>query len=214
MTISANSQSNYQIGLLPSININKGLGQRWFINAQWQSRQALLTGVTNERKRSDFEYQLNDFTFYAGKKVGLNNSLAGGILFRFRNDEIIKRSIQQFNIISRLIGLRLAHRISTDQTFSDKNDNSFRLRYRLASEIPLNGQNVDPNEFYLKISNEYLKEWQRGGHELEIRIVPVIGYLISSKNKIEFGLDYRIGSVLDSRPDQFYWTAISWYRKF
>lgn len=207
------SQSEYQLGTLPSINVNKSLGSRWFINGQWQSRQAVVQGVINQGSESGFSYILNDFTFIAGRKVGLNNSVAGGMLFRFRDDQVIYRSIQQLNLVSRLSGLRLGHRVVTDQTFVDDESLTFRLRYRVASEIPLNGQSVDTKELYLKLSNEYLNAWQETSYEMEIRIIPIMGYVINTKNKIELGLDYRIGSVTGERPEQVYWLNIGWYLK-
>ncbi len=206
-------QDSYRIGTLPSVNLNKTLSDEWKVNANWQSRQVYKTGTFQESSESKFDYVLNDFTFLGSKNVGLNNSFAAGFLIRVEGDQIIYRTIQQFAVVKRYSSFRLAHRLSTDQTFEENEKTEFRFRYRLTGEIPLNGQSVDQGEFYLKVNHEYLNSLQGDEYDMEIRLIPFIGYSLNAKNKFELGLDYRINSFIDNESSSSFWLAINWYYK-
>jgi len=87
------------------------------------------------------------------------------------------------------------------------------LRYRIASEFPLSGQSIDPKEFYLKVSNEYLNAFQGNDYDLEIRLAPHFGFLFSDTNKLEFGPAYRISSFIDGSAKNSFWLSLNWYLK-
>ncbi len=205
------AQSTYQLGVLPSINLNYKLRNDWSANFKIESRQLLQRGTFNSDVDKSYQYVLTDYSWIVARKIGLNARLSGGYLFRFREGQATHRLIQQYTIIQRLPSLRLAHRIVTDQTFSDSDDTEYRLRYRLATEIPLNGQSADPKEFYIKISNEYLNSLQSAEYDLEIRVVPLLGYAVTDKQKVEFGLDYRVNSFLDKNARHSFWISLNWF---
>lgn len=207
----AQAQSTYQTGLLPSINLNKKLAHDWRLNCKIESRQALSEGRLSEKKDLAYNYILTDLALIAAKKVGLNNRLAGGYLSRFRNGALIHRLIQQFTLVKRGSGYRLAQRIAADQTFAQNRAISFRFRYRFTIELPLNGQSVNPTEFYLKINHEYLNALQGGNYDLETRLVPLIGYVFTDNNKIECGLDYRLSDFISAPPQHRLWLSLNWY---
>jgi hypothetical protein len=145
------------------------------------------------------------------KKVSLNSRVSGGYLIRIRDKDLIHRIIQQYTIVQKMTSFRLAHRFASDQTFSLNESPEFRLRYRLTSEIPLNGQSVDPKEFYIKINNEVVNSFQNSDYDLEIRIVPFLGYGITDSNKIEIGLDYRANSFLNYSTRHNFWVSLNWF---
>lgn len=203
------AQSVYEAGILPSLNLNKKLAHNWSVNAKAESRQVFRQGELNGNSIQEYNYLLSDFSLIAAKKVGLNAKIGGGYLLRFEEGESYHRFIQQFTVVQKLYGFRLAHRFSSDQTFSDIEEPEFRLRYRITSEIPLNGESVDPREFYLKINNEYLNSLQATEYDLEIRVVPLLGYDITEKYKIETGLDYRLSSFLSTTTEHSYWWALN-----
>lgn len=196
---------------MPSINLNYKFKKNWSANFKIESRQLLQRGEFNGDPDKSYEYVLTDYSMLTAKKIGLNSRLSGGYLFRWRERQSIHRLIQQFTIIQRLATLRLAHRVVTDQTFSDADDPEFRLRYRLATEIPLNGQSADPKELYIKINNEYLNSLQSGEYDLEIRLVPLLGYAATEKQKVEVGLDYRVNSFLDKNARHSFWVSLNWF---
>lgn len=207
------AQDRYRFGSLPSINFNKGLTDRYAVNFNWQSRQIYQTGVFNEFDDPEFTFNLNDFTLLGSRKVGLNNTVTAGYLFRIINDQITHRSIQQFILVRRVLKFRMAHRFATDQTFEENNKAQFRIRYRFTGEIPLNGQSTDSKEFYLKVNNEYLNSLQGKEYDLEIRVIAMLGRVISQKCKLELGFDYRVNEFLDTGSSQTLWVAINAYFK-
>ncbi len=154
-----------------------------------------------------------DFALTASRKTGLNNALAGGYLVRLRENQTFHRFIQQYTIVRRYETFRMAHRFSSDQTFTSDNPWELRIRYRITAEIPLNGQSVDPGEYYLKLNNEYLNSWQESEHDLEIRMVPLTGFVFNDSNKLEFGLDYRLSSFIDGNSRHSFWFNLGWFLK-
>ncbi|NND34015.1 MAG: DUF2490 domain-containing protein [Saprospiraceae bacterium] len=148
------------------------------------------------------------------KKDSYKSNLGDGFLIRLREGKLINRIVQQFIITKKYPGLLLSHRFAFDQTFSRDTSTEFRLRYRLSSEIPLNGQSVDAREFYIKLSNEYLNSFQRDNYDLEIRLSPFLGYELKDSQKLELGLDFRINSFLNGSPASRFWIGFNWYQSF
>lgn len=179
-----------------------------------ETRQVLFNQTKNEKVNWSYFNALTDITAIYSHKLGYNNALAGGYMVRFREGEIGHRSIQQFTIVQRLEGYRLSHRFSTDQTWMPNDPIALRIRYRLASEIPLQGSSLDPKEFYIKASTEYLSQLQDNIVEHEVRLIPVLGYDFTDNNKLEAGLDYRRSSLFTESLRARYWLKIAWFRTF
>lgn len=205
------AQDTYLLGTLPALNLRKGISNNWNLNLKAESRIRFLQGEFGEHAYSDLHVQLADFGLIASRKTGLNNSLAGGYLIRLRGEQTFHRIIQQFTLVRRYETFRMAHRFSSDQTFNTDTPWELRLRYRITAEIPLNGQSVDPGEFYLKLNNEYLNSWQEGNRDLEIRLVPLTGFVFKNSNKFEFGLDYRLSSFTTGNSRNSFWLKMGWY---
>ena len=203
------AQSTYQFGGLPSVNLNKKLKKEWSLNTKLESRQLFQRGEMNGVSDKKYKYVLTDLSLLAAKKVGLNSRIAGGYLIRFEDDKFFHRFTQQYVIVQKLSGWRLAHRISSDQTFSKIEKPEIRFRYRITSEIPLNGESVDSGEFYLKLNNEYVNSFKANEYDLEIRLIPLLGYEITNHLKIEYGLDYRVNSFLNNSTRHSYWMTLN-----
>ncbi|HNR08258.1 MAG TPA: DUF2490 domain-containing protein [Saprospiraceae bacterium] len=208
---SAFAQSTYRIGGLPSLNLNLKLNNDWSLNTKLESRQQFRSGEWNGKAIDQYEYLLTDLSLIAAKKIGLNSRLAGGYLVRSGEGEWFHRFIQQFVVVQKLSGFRLAHRILSDQTFSKHEKPGFRFRYRISSEIPLNGESVDEGELYLKINNEYINSLQAMEYDLEIRLTPLLGYDITESFKIETGPDYRINSFINGNTRHSIWMMLNFF---
>ncbi|MBQ4822735.1 DUF2490 domain-containing protein [Aquimarina sp. MMG016] len=203
------AQSSFTNGLLPKVVLSNQLSDHTKLINSIESRQLLWDDMLDNK--FSYDYVLTDLTTIVSHKIGASQSINLGYLFRIEGDEIVHRSIQQFTIVKNLDALRLGHRFVTDQTFSNRKSPSFRLRYRVTLEKPLNGDRVDPNEFYLKFNNEYLGSYQSNKADLEIRIIPFIGYELNAKNKLELGLDYRLSEFFDSASQNRLWLSMNWY---
>jgi hypothetical protein len=207
------AQDTYLLGTLPSLNLNKGISSDWSLNFKSEIRLHFLQDEFGGNPSADLHFQLADFAITASRKTGLNNSMGGGYLVRLRGEQIYHRLIQQFTLVKQYETFRLAHRFSADQTFTGDEPWELRFRYRIAAEIPLNGQSVDAGEFYLKLNNEYLNSWQSGDPDLEIRMVPLAGFVFKDNNKLEFGLDYRLSSFINGGSRNSFWLNIGWFLK-
>lgn len=204
--LTGNAQSTRQIGLLPSMNVNKKLSGDWALNFKAETRQAIY------QEDFGFDYLLTDLSMAAAKKTGINTTVISGYLMRTDNDEVRHRTFQQIAFVRRYAGFRLSHRFGADQTFRSSDNAVFRFRYRVSSEIPLEGQSLDPKEFFLKFNNEYLNIFNSDEYDLEIRGAAFLGYVFTPANKLEFGLDYRVDSFLHHNTRQRIWIGLNFYQ--
>lgn len=192
------------VGILPAVNVNKSLQKGYSINFKNEYRFSENGG--------NLTPQLSDFSLMLGKKLGVNHHLSVGFLTRFENTDAIPRSIIQYTYLQKLTRFKIAYRLVSDQTFEETNSALFRYRFRVMTEIPLSGQELNENEFYLKLGNEYLNGWQSKNYSFEVRGITALGYEFNPKNKIEAGIDYRFRATPSRRSTA--WLNLCWYLKF
>lgn len=200
-----NYAQSLEIGLLPSLNLNKKLPKDWSLNFKAESRQSLHKDDFN------YDYLLTDISFAASKKIGINTAVAVGYLTRIDDGEIKHRTFQQLAFVKRKTSLSFSHRLLADQTFQKDDTEELRLRYRISAEIPLQGTSLDLKEFFVKLNNEYLNSLYHKNYDLEIRGAAFLGYVISPANKLEFGLDYRISSFINGNTRNRLWLGLNFY---
>jgi len=188
------------LGFLPTFNLNVELSESWRLNSKLESRF-----------QDKFSHALTDLAVVASREIGFNNKVAFGAMLRFRNGQTAQRVIQQFTLVRKYDAFRVSHRLASDQTWAKEEPPEVRARYRITAQIPLNGQSVNPREMYLKVGNEYLGSLELQELDLEIRLTPTLGYEFTDQNKIEVGLDYRLGSILQSSARQRMWYSVNWF---
>jgi hypothetical protein len=206
-------QPVYQIGTMPVININKGLKNDWSLNLKWESRQRICLNDLNSGTYKGFEYVLSDISLIVTKKIGFNNRIAGGYEIRLIKNRVLHELIQQYIIVRAYNRFLTAHRFSAHQIFGIEETPEFEFRYRISAAIPLNGETIDPKEFYFKANNEYLYFIEGQVLDFEIRLGPLLGYEFTDNNKLEFGIDYRLSSVLKETIANRFWIVLKWYVK-
>lgn len=194
-------QTDFDSGFLPKVVVAKQLNNKTKWVNSIETRQVIYD------EKYQFTHNLVDISSIYSLKTSFNQSFNFGYILRFRDSETIHRTFQHYNFISKFSSLKIAHRIAFEQFYQTKKQTTFRTRYRVSSEKPLNGEKVDVKEFYLKLGNEYLTDF----NDLEIRITPYLGYQISKKDKIEFGLDYRINDFITSAAQSNLWFRTTWY---
>ena len=198
---------------MPELNINTSLDQQYQLNFKLISRDLFGEGRIGEFTNNNFEHILTDLSLILSRKVGFGNKLGAGYQGRIRDGNYSHRLMQQYTKVVNLSALRLGHRLAMDQSFGSDIAFRFRMRYRLAMEFPLNGDSVNRGEHYLKLSNEYLNEIEKSDYDLEIRVSPILGYLFSDRNKLEYGLEYRLNSFINSSIQHRIWFLVKWYIK-
>ncbi len=119
------AQSTFELGLLPSLNINKKLPKDWSLNFKTESRQSLF--------KEDFNYDflLTEISIAVSKKKWNSYRCFTGLFLRIDDEGHRNRTIQQITFVRRYATFRLAHRILADQTFKKDDNTELRFRYRL-----------------------------------------------------------------------------------
>ena len=197
-------------GFMPEINILVPLSDRVKLRNTIESRAVFLNNG-NEDDRWKYEYLLTDLSAIAAIKVGAAGSLNAGYLIRFLDGEVFHRFIQRYRFVTDIANLRLGHRAGIDQTFNADGFFEFRTRYRINLEKALNGQRIDPGEFYFKLGAEALWEVADGRSEIETRLTPILGFEIGPGHGLEGGLDYRVAVTLED-PIHALWITITYFR--
>ncbi|MCA1762162.1 MAG: DUF2490 domain-containing protein [Cryomorphaceae bacterium] len=207
----AAAQTRTYSGFFPEAQLTYSPTKKLKLVAKVESQHGL---ISQENGENAWEYYLDrtDFQGFAGTSINPFTSVAVGYQYRWDGDgENSHRSIQQIGFVQPKIGLRIGHRIRTDQTFLPTASPEFRVRYRIAFDIPLEGQKVDDGEYYFVASNEAIFGTQSGELKIENRLVGSLGYYFGKKQKLEAGIDYRTDDFLDGGLRQRIWLKAGWY---
>lgn len=197
-----------QSGILPQLVFSASFHEKWDYTLKLESMQSLyLEGA------SRYDYVRTDIQNFLTYRLTPFSKIAGGYQYRFLDSgENSQRFIQQYAWVRRRRGFRLAHRLRADQTFTPSRVSTYRIRYRLSSEIPLNGATIDTREFYLVLSDELLASLESQRFDLENRIGIFLGNNLTNTRKVQVGLDLRI-----DRPDRYrgqFWWVLAYYSRF
>ncbi len=207
-----NAQNKTSAGVLPKTVISVKLPKNLKLVNIIELREVFFEKTDGSDVEFNYNHKLTDISALISLKRTPYKSFALGYRMRAEGNNLSHQIIQQFSVVQNLNASRVGHRLSADQTF--KSDIiSYRFRYRLSFEKPLNGNKIDPNEFYIKAGTEYLMKLSDNITSSEIRAVSLLGYEIEDSNKIEIGLDYRISNFLNKISDNAIWLNIGWYFK-
>lgn len=203
MNCSVFSQANFTNGWLPKVNLSYKLSDI----TKWVN--SIETREITYKDDFQFTHNLADVSSIISLKTDINQSVNIGYIIRFKDDETIHRLLQHFNLVQNFDALKLAHRIGFEQFYQNNVKPQYRTRYRVTLQKPLNGEKIDIKEWYIKVANEYLYQFNK--KDFEVRLSPYLGYQLSKKDKLEFGLDYRLGNVFESNNKHSLWFRTTWY---
>ncbi len=208
-SIVVQAQDTYEFGFLPKINLSTKLGQDYSANLKIERRDFFRQGIVDGEVNNSYQHEIMDYGATLVRNVGLKNRIGFGLLLRYRGGAWQQRITQQF-VLNTLTDLKLSHRFVLDQTFAGSSE-TYRVRYRASISKALNGNVLDRKEMYLKLSSEWLNIFNSDDFEGEFRVLPTAGYVFSDQNKIELGLDYRLGGIFNTALEQSLYVAINWY---
>jgi hypothetical protein len=203
------AQENQSAGWLPRISLTWSAGNSYRITGMAESR--LQTYRKGAEPAWNSEYLLTDYILMVSRKAGARSNTNAGYTLRVSELFPVHRFIQQFTFITGHEGFRLGHRVQTDQTIGEGRIPEFRLRYRIGAERALEGEIIDEMEWYLRYSAEIFGIHRRPDFDIETRAVGVLGYGFSSKNRLEFGGDYRLRGFINRQSSSQFWLALSWF---
>ncbi|MCF2501335.1 DUF2490 domain-containing protein [Dyadobacter chenhuakuii] len=201
----------YRAGTTNQINLNFKVGKALKLNTKLESRQILSQKEIDNSPSHRFQYERTDLTLLLTTKLSVNNTIGGGYMIRLEENTYYHRIIQQFNNVRKFEWFSVAHRVLADETFTNNGLSSFRINYRIGIQKPLNGQYIDPKEFYAKVNNDFLGTWSHGESDFEIGILPALGYTATANNKIELGVDYRVNELKKNSIAQQFWVTLGWF---
>lgn len=211
LSTSISAQTDVRLGGLPTISFNYKAKNNWDFNIKYQSRHYFFQKTSLSNKRISYTYSNSDISILSGKKTGINSKIIVGFLSRITDSQLQFRLTQQFVTQKKFRNFRLAHRIAVDETFSSTDSPLFRFRYRVGSEIPLQGKKVDVNEFYFKLNTEILCLLKNSRYDIETRVTPNFGYVLSNQQKIEIGIDNRWDKLTSNSKRISSLLSITWY---
>jgi len=196
-------QSDFNFGLLPKLVLSKKISDQ----TKWVNSIESRSIIYDDEYQ--FSHSLVDVSSIYSLKINTNQSFNFGYILRFRDSEIIHRTFQHYNFVNSYSSIKFGHRFAFEQFYQTDKQTTFRTRYRASLEKPLNGERVDVKEFYIKLGNEYLYDFDED--DLEIRLTPYLGYQATKKDKVELGFDYRLSNFINNLTENQLWFRATWY---
>jgi len=199
--ISGYAQSLPSIRWEPALSVTKKIDSRWSYNLTLRARQRLTEyGEGNSNFRTD-RWDIIGFGTYSlfnGKKLGL------GYLYRTYDPFEPQsgkehRLTQQFAFITNIRGYRIGNKFLIEERIRSF-DYMTRLRYGIGIDFPLQGEKLDPNEFYVIAGNELVYAFNGTMNQLENRFHLGAGWLLQNDQKIQITAESRYNDIIsDSR---------------
>ncbi|KQC32521.1 hypothetical protein AAU57_03620 [Nonlabens sp. YIK11] len=185
MPVLAMSQVADRLVFQPAIKVSWNPASRWSFNTAVEQR----TQINDDAQA--ISMQLTQFGQY---EVGFYSQIGIGVMYRELFDDNLPeevRFMEQYVYTKKYNQLQLAHRLRWDQRL--RGDRlTHRWRYRLSGSIPLNGNDLNPSEYYVVSHLETLFIAEDGLRPIyEQRVGLGIGRQIGSNYKLQFNTQYR-----------------------
>lgn len=201
-------------GLFPEVGVNFPLNDKVAYLLKIESQNELIDNENIDFPKFRYQHLLTDLQSFLSYK--LTYSLKGAIGYQYRlsgtglNNH---RAIQQIAWVSNFRAFRIGSRVRADQTFANGAFPEFRIRYRAASDIALNGEHIDHGEKYLLVSNEVILATESRDFAVENRLVIGVGHYFDKRRKLEFSIDYRADPFIPEVNRHRTWIKLSFYWK-
>lgn len=207
-------QDRFLSGIFPEFGLNAPLNDRWSYLFKLESQNKIIDNTAVDFPTMRYKHSLTDLQSFISIKITYSLKGAVGYQYRLDSDNTNShRSIQQVAWVSNYRTFRIGSRVRTDQTFLSNASPEFRFRYRAASDIALQGVEIDEGEQYLLLSNELIFGVQSNEFSLENRFVAGIGHFFNNKEKLEFSIDYRTDPYFSGVERHRLWLKLSFYWK-
>lgn len=212
--VNAQKKQVFFTGIFPEVSLTKKLNDQHKLNFKIENQEVIFDNRDEGPSNPQFTHYRTDLMMFIDRSIRPGVSVALGVFHRFQDNEDANRIIQQLAILQRQRFLRINHRFRTDQTFTKNDDFEFRFRYRLSFEIPLEGAELDPGEYYVVVSEEPIFSVKGGQFEIENRTAVALGKLFTSREKLEWAIDYRTDGYIQEGFRTRLWGKISYYYNF
>ncbi len=204
-------QHRLQTGWLPQANYTRTINSLYTYTLRGETRFGFHDYLKGTPEPMDPQWLLTDLNALMLRKINQEHSFTLGYLIRFQPGTELHRIIFQYFYVESYRNFRAAHRFIADRGLEHREMPVTRFRYRLSLEKPLDGEQVDPGEAYLKLNNEYLMAIQNGHLNHEYRLTLAMGYLFSKEQRMEITLEERINALEKPRHRKQFWLGMAWY---
>ncbi len=202
------------VGAFPELALSIKVKESWKLTGKIESQHRLFSDDGVIESRFMYQHDRTDFQLFLGRSLTTRAKVAIGSQYRLNGaGQNSYRTIQQIGWLSTIRYYRIGHRVRADQTFLD-DGLSWRLRYRISSDLPINGQQLDPGEKYLIVSNEMIVELLNSVISLENRLCLGLGWYFKNKHKFETAIDYRLDPIVSAPQRNRVWLKFSFYLNF
>lgn len=204
------SAQNLVAGFIPDFTLSYNVTEQYKLVHRVESRFPSFNDATNG---IDVQFERLDIQNFIERNVGLFSKISLGYQYRIKDSAADEhRFIQQYSWTDKFSGFRIGHRLRSDQTYSRARKPEIRFRYRSGFQFPLQGQQLDPGEYYLFISDELVWSYRSPNADLENRVVAKLGFYINDNNKVEGGLEWRAEEMFLGSLKHQLWLGLSWYK--
>lgn len=212
ISFSSKTQNNsVYAGLFPEMGLNVPLNEKLAYAAKIESQHVLFSDDAAIDKEWRYFHDRTDLQSFIEYKITSRIKGAIGYQYRFEGGGNSHRSIQQLTWLNQFRAFRLGSRVRSDQKFSITESPEYRLRYRAATDIPLQGEKLDDGEKYFLLSNEVIFAFQGGKYSIENRLVSGVGHFFNRTKKLELSIDYRTDPYFPNVNRHRIWCKISFY---
>ena len=197
------AQENFEALVQPKIAINLNSDKVFSQNFSFSLRSFLYQ---NDWAYISQHLQVSHFSTFA---INSYTKLSVGVMYRNLNlfDQNIGnelRTTQQYNYAIRKNSVRFGHRVRLEERIRERRI-TIRLRYRFATDFPLQGQRLDSGEFYGLVNIEAVSSFERNrASQYEGRLTIGIGKILKEKAKTQLMLHYRRLDVFSSMENQLF----------
>lgn len=149
-------------GVVPFLSLSKGLGPKFDLNFYHSDTFGLTDNHFNNKHYKSRDLQTYFQTGVNYKFLPSLNFTLGHIYQRnnpmdvdFTNEH---RIFEQVTYTHNIDEKKITHRIRYEQRFIDEREEhefKTRLRYQIGMSLPLQGRELDPNEWYFNCYNEF-----------------------------------------------------------
>lgn len=208
----SNAQNNrVYAGLFPEMGLNVPLSEKFTYQVKIESQHGLFSDDLTSDNEFKYFHDRTDLQSFIEYKVTSRIKGAVGYQYRIEGGGNSHRSIQQLAWLNQFRSFRLGSRVRTDQKFSSTISPEYRIRYRAATDIPLQGEKLDDGEKYFLLSGEVIYALQGGKSSIENRLVAGIGHYFNRTKKLELSIDYRTDPYFPNVNRHRIWCKISFY---
>ena len=180
--------------------LNYKVAENWTFNTSLAKRSIWSTVGPNRDQRLTGDLSFVEVNHFATYRVNTAIGVSAGYKYRWRAPfealrEYEHRLTQQFAYKHITKVVRLVSRLRAEQRIGSDSF-AHRYRYRLSADMPLSGETLNAQEFYLVASNEILYEAVNVEvNTWENRMSGSIGFLLSPDLKVEMNLTYRLEDI-------------------